>query len=527
MPLLFAVLLVLWLIPKAHSQVNFAEHIAPIIYTHCTSCHRPGEIGTMPFTNYQEIRAYGTAIAYVTGIRYMPPWKPNHNYSNFLGENVLSDQEIQQIADWVTAGMPRGDSLIEPTPPQYSQGSQLGTPDLVLSFSQSYTHVGSDDYRIFVLPTGLSQERAVAAVELRPGNASIVHHALFSWDTSGTARQRDAQTPEYGYTQFGAFGIATADINQFPTYTPGQKPRRFPNGTAQRLPANSDFLIQMHYGPTSQAQTDSSTINIFFAQPPVTRYVQQYVLLPNSLTNGPFVIQPNQVKTFHGQFTVPFDVSLISIFPHMHLLGKSWLVYAVRPNGDTVRLIDIPNWNFNWQGFYNFPRFIKLERNTVLHAYATYDNTTNNPFNPSNPPQTSRWGENTTDEMFYLAFMYVPYANGDENIVFPQDTVVLGPPRLPSSLSHWQLPDNKLYPPYPNPSKGTLTLGFVTTDYEPLSLEIIDIRGQVVQQPLLDQPYLPGQHQLQLQLPDLPNGLYALRLRGRNWERVQKLSLLR
>jgi len=514
-------------VAETRAQVTYAEHIAPLIYTHCTSCHRSGEIGGFPLTNYQEVSAWGTTIAYVTGIRYMPPWSPDASYSHLLGENRLTDAEIQQIDDWVQDGMPRGNVALEPTPPNFPTGSQLGTPDLVLSFAQSYRHqAGADMYQVFALPTGLTQNQQLSAIELRPGNSSIVHHALFSWDTSGTARANDAATPEYGYMNFSDFGVSGAEMRQFPSFAPGQKPRHYPDGIGQLLPANSDLLIQMHYAPTPVDAYDSSTVNLFFADAPVTRQVTQYILLPNNLTNGPFVIPANQVTTFHGQITVPFDVTLLAVGPHMHLLGKAWEVFVVDPQGDTTNLIKINDWDFHWQGIYSFPRFIKLSRNSVLHAYATYDNTTANPNNPNSPPAQVTWGEETTAEMYYLSLWFIPYRAGDENVVLPNDTIQLGPPLI-SSSEHIQLPQNRLYPIYPNPTANVLNVAFALVENQRLSIDIIDINGRVVKNIANNQTYSIGRHLQPIATDNLANGMYLLRITGQNFNQSQKFLISR
>ncbi|RMG80839.1 MAG: cytochrome c, partial [Bacteroidetes bacterium] len=334
------------------AQPTFSEDIAPILYDNCTTCHRAGEIGPFPLESYEDAAAYAPMIKYVTGIRYMPPWKPDPDFSEFMGERRLTDQQIQLIADWADAGAPQGDPALAPDPPVFPTGSVIGTPDLVLSMKEAYHHEGDmmDEYRVFVLPTGLTEDKEVAAVELRPGNRKIVHHALFTYDDTGQAKALDDATPEYGYQAFGGFGVDEVFDRQFPGYVPGARPPFFQEGMGQRLPAGSDFLVQMHYAPVATDEVDSSSINIFFKKEPVTRFVEQYVMLPfwGTLTNGPFWIQPNQVKTFHGVYKVPTKVSILGIFPHMHLLGQDWTVYIVHANGDTTNLISIPDWDFNW-----------------------------------------------------------------------------------------------------------------------------------------------------------------------------------
>ncbi|MCB0644739.1 MAG: cytochrome c, partial [Phaeodactylibacter sp.] len=205
----FTLFLMLGLPLWASAQPTFNEDIAPIIYEHCTTCHRPGEIGPMPLASYSQVSNWASMIEYVTSTGYMPPWQADPEYSNFLYENYLTDAEIQLIADWVAAGSPEGDPNNTPTPPSFPSGSQLGTPDLVLPFAEAYEHYGGneDEYRVFVLATGLTEDKDIAAIELRPGNTKIVHHALCTFDTTGTAFALDQEDPQYGYDGFGGFGI--------------------------------------------------------------------------------------------------------------------------------------------------------------------------------------------------------------------------------------------------------------------------------------------------------------------------------
>jgi len=371
-----------------------------------------------------------------------------------------------------------------------------------------------------------STPKSLSAIEMRPGNSNIVHHVLFSWDTSGVARQNDAATPEYGYTNFGGFGVQNAEARQLPSYAPGAKPKRYPDGTGQTLPANADLLMQVHYAPTTVDAYDSSTINLFFNPTIAPRQVIQYIMLPQHLTNGPFVIDSGQVKRFHGQLTVPFPASLISIGPHMHLLGKDWEVFAIQPNGDTINLVKVPSWDFHWQGTYNFRSFIKLPAGTVVHAYATYDNTINNPNQPLTHPRQVTWGENTTDEMYYLSFWFTPYVPGDENVVFPDDTLRLGAPIIVGA-HEYHMPTSKLYPVYPNPAGDFINVGFALAESMQLSLDIVDIQGQIVQTIEDNTGYMVGNYLKNVPIAQLSNGMYAVRIRGRGFSQTQKFMLNR
>ena len=494
---------------------NYSEDIAPIIYSKCTNCHRPGEIGPFSLTNYQEVKNWAYTIKYVTAIGYMPPWKPDIHYQNFQKENVLTTEQIQDIADWVDKGMPQGDPSKEPQLPTFPTGSQIGKPDLVLSFSQSYTHKGNgkDEYRYFVIPTNLTEDKNLIALEMRPGNKKIVHHTLFWADNTGKARQEDAKTPEYGFSNSPS-GVLTG--NQLPGYVPGQKPNVYSNGMSQVLPKGSDLVLQMHYAPTSLDETDSSTINLFFAKNPAPRQVYSKILLPTDLVNGPFIIAPGAKPNFHAVYKVPVKVSLLGIWPHCHMLGKKWEVYAKLPDGSTINLIRINEWDFNWQGGYYFNSLIVLPPDTEIHAYCSYDNTEDNPTNPNNPPKYVTWGEGTADEMFYLPLSFVFYQAGDENITLDTDQ-----PNF-HDQGFEQLED-RLEPVAPNPvTTRELNTTLVLSKDQNVEFKLFDEKGSLLGTLLQPTHYLQGQHQVNLKLPVSKSGIYFIQANLENRILVQK-----
>lgn len=498
------------------AQPTFSKDVAPIIFKHCTSCHRAGEIGPMPLTSYDEVRNWAGTIRYVTSQGIMPPWKADHAYSRFLDENYLSENEIKTISDWVDAGAPQGNQNETPSLPVFPTNSLLGTPDLVLTFKESYVHKGNgkDEYRYFVIPTGLTENKKIKAVELRPGNTKIVHHALFFADQSGKARQYDNNTAEYGFSvddnpDFNVLEVINRD--QFPGYVPGQKPRNFPDGLAQNLPANSDLVIQMHYAPWSVNESDSSSVNIFFAKDNevIERTVKDYIMLPFNLVTGTnsFFILPNQIKKFEGVYTVPADISLVGIFPHMHYLGKNWEVYIENPDGSKTNLIKINDWDFNWQGGYYFDKYKIAKKGSKIHAFATYDNTANNPANPTSPPKFVTWGEGTKDEMYYLPLLYVPYKNGDENVIFDQNTTSVIETTSGSSIKATL---------YPNPVKSNddtpIHIDFTLDRGMPVSIDVFDVNGRIVRTLKENEFYSQGSHLVHLQANHLQKGLYVIKI---------------
>jgi hypothetical protein len=488
-----------------HTQ-SFNENIAPIIYKHCGGCHRPGEIGPFTLTNYQEVSNWGGTIKYVTESRYMPPWKPDPSYRNFQHENILTNDEIAQIGKWVDNGMPEGDPSKFYPFPNYPSGSQIGTPDLVVSFAKKYIHKGNgkDEYRYFVLPTNLTEDKDLVALEMRPGNTKVVHHTLFWADPTGAARAEDAKSPEYGYTGGGSSALSG---EQLPGYVPGQKPNQFTAGMAQKVPKGSDLVLQMHYAPTSVDEADSSVVNLFFAKKPATRYVYNKILLPTDLINGPFIIPANQVKEFHAVYKIPLKVSLTGIWPHCHMLGQKWEAYAKLPDGTKIPLVKINEWDFNWQGGYYFNKLIVLPVNTEIHAFCTYDNTVNNPVNPNNPPKPITWGEGTSDEMFYLPISYVIALPGDENVLLGS-----ADPKADNIVYE----DATIYPIIPNPVKDEIKIGFVLSHDAVISMSVYDERGNKIQDLIQSSSYPQGQHVVKSKISNIPNGVYIVRLATNN-----------
>lgn len=504
--------------PSAINAQTFTEDIADIVYNQCSTCHRPGEIGPMNLTNYDEIKSYGQTIKAVTSLRYMPPWQPDSDYSRVMDENYLTDEQIETIANWVDNGMPEGPASAEPPFPDYPEGSLLGTPDLVLDFAEAHVHEGNnkDEYRYFVLPTGLTEDKIVKAIELRPGNSRIVHHSLFFEDRTGTVAQYDAQTPEYGFDAFSsAFDISQVlSYDQYPGYVPGTKPRYYPEGLGQMMHAGSDLVMQMHYAPSSVDEIDQSSVNIFFADEgeQVDRIVKERIMLPSDLPGGffNFTLLPEQTRSFHGTWFINEDVSLMGLSPHMHLLGTDWEVYVERPDGTRENLISIPEWDFNWQGAYYFPKFVVAPFGSVVHAIAGYDNTSENFNNPNDPPQFVSWGENTDDEMYYLPLFYVPYEDGDEDIVFEDVST--------STIDVTNITNqSRLLPIRPNPISGDqlVSIPFNLDRGQVIDISIYDLKGQLIKKLRTGEFFGKGYHIAHFDSGQLAEGSYLVNLKSK------------
>ena len=463
----------------------------------------------MPFTTYAEVSEYSAFISYVTSTGYMPPWTPDPAYSTLRGERFLTADEIQLLADWHEAGAPEGDPADNPGLPDFPEGSQVGDPDLVISMPEPYLHGGDmgEQYQVYVLETGVTEETEIRAVEIRPENGAIAHHALIAYtenpNSIAGAEALDAETPEAGYESFGDYGVPVEDY-LFGGWAPGVEPTVFPATIGKKIGPNGRFLLQMHYGPTPVDESDLTEFNLFFAEVPVQREVELSMMTPVHLTE-PFFIQPNEVKTFHGITTVPQDISLLSVMPHCHLLGQSWEVYAVSPDeSDTIPLISIPQWDFNWQGIYDFPTLKHIPAGYKMHAWCTYDNTAENPNNPNDPPQFTAWGDLTGDEMYVLFFQFVEYLPGDENITLStadEDTRIV-------------YSTDNLFPAWPNPARAgqAVTVSWFFNEHTDAALELLDVRGRVVDEWMPMQSFAAGHHQRSFTLGSLNAGTYFYRL---------------
>ncbi|MFN8352551.1 MAG: hypothetical protein U0U25_13880 [Flavobacteriales bacterium] len=405
----------------AHGQSpTWADDVACIVYSHCTSCHHPGAIGGehLDLMTYAAAALDAESIAESVQDRSMPPWPPDQAYRALAHARTISQEEIDIIAAWAAAGAPEGEPGNAPPPPVYTNAAEITAPDVsVIMDEYVIPPISTDLYRCFVLPTGTTADHFIQRLEVIPGNRQVVHHVLVYQDTTGQAAALDAADIDPGYTAFGGIGVNDAKL--IGIWVPGSPVLSTPAGMGIKLFAGADLVIQVHYPADSDAQSDSTRVNIAYAPPGFTREIAIAPALDHliTITDGPLIIPPNEVRTFHAQYTIPIPVAVTAVGPHAHLLGRSMRSWAITPAQDSVPLISIPDWDFHWQGMYEFRNPVYLPAGTVLHGEATYDNTTNNPENPNDPPNWVFLGEGTTDEMMLFYFAYT--------FGFPSDTLIV------------------------------------------------------------------------------------------------------
>lgn len=460
---------------------TWADQVACILYSHCTPCHHEGGAGHFSLMTYADAYANRNDIDFVTAGRFMPPWPPDENYTSLAHERVLTQDEIDIIAAWVDGNAPEGDPGDAPAPPVYDNAWQIPAPDISVRMDDYVIPASTQDlYRCFVMPSNSGIEQFITGFEVIPGNTGVVHHVLVFQDTTGQAQALDDADPAPGYTNFGGIGVSGAKLIGF--WVPGSDPYFAPAGFGIKLHPDADIVMQVHYPAGSTAELDSTRINFTTTTGPFIREIGMDPFLEHylTLTDGPLVIPPNTVQTFHNQYTTPAGIPaiILGIAPHAHLICTSMKSWAVTPSNDTIPLIDIPDWYFSWQGMYSFRNPIYLPPGTTLYGEATYDNTSANPFNPSDPPAWVTLGEATTDEMMLFYFVWALGLPSDTNIVIDDNDHT--PHHLGcSAVGVNDSPIQAAAQVWPSPTSDLLN---VEWRLAPAQLRMIDAEGRVVKQ---------------------------------------------
>lgn len=387
------------------AAVTYSRDIAPILIANCVECHRPGEVAPFSLLTYEDAAKRATFLGEVTRSRLMPPWKAEIGHGRFLGERRLSDAQIELLEAWAAAGAPAGDPADLPPLPEFASGWRLGTPDLERTVEAPVTVPagGEDIFQHYVIPLDLPADKTIVGYEFRPGNPSVVHHAILFLDNSGRGREKDAETPEPGYKTFGSIGIPTSGL--VGVWTPGMTPRFYSQGAGLPVRKNTDVVLQLHLHPSGKEETDQSSIALYFADKPTER----------TMSRSPFVVGSILIDipageaehTVTSSITLPTDVTLLSLLPHMHLIGKEMKLTATLPDGEQQSLIWIKDWNFYWQDNYVYRDPVLLPAGTKLDVLCRYDNSADNPLNPSDPPRRVFFGNGSADEMCFGIFQLI------------------------------------------------------------------------------------------------------------------------
>jgi tetratricopeptide (TPR) repeat protein len=380
--------------PAPAGPVSFAD-IAPIMFDRCGMCHHPGGAAPFSLLTYPSARQRATQVAAVTKSRFMPPWKSEPGYGEFIGQRPLSDAEIDLIQRWVADGALEGDRRGLPQP-RWTEGWQLGKPDLVVTLSRPYALQadGTDVSRVFVLPLPVNTTRFVRGLEFRPGNPKVVHHANIRIDRTPASRQLDEQDPAPGYDGLILRSAVYPD-GHFLGWTPGQIAPLLPKGLAWRLDPGTDLVVEVHMRPSGKAEVVEPSIGLFFGDDPPERTPAMLRLGRQSID----IAAGEKDYTVTDSFELPVDVEVQAVQPHAHYRAREIRGVATLPDGTMKWLIYIKDWDFRWQHVYRYATPLALPKGTTIAMRYTYDNSADNPQNPQQPPQRVLWGQWSKDEM--------------------------------------------------------------------------------------------------------------------------------
>ena len=401
--------------------VSFNKEIAPIIFENCAHCHHPS--GPAPFSllTYAEVKKRAKQIAAVTSRRFMPPWLPESGSNRFAGERRLTVAQIRMIQQWVEQGTAEGVASDLPATPKFTEGWQLGQPDLVVRMPQPYKLAaeGDDVFRNFVIPVPVERTRYVRAVEILPGNKRIVHHANILIDPARSFRRRDEVDGEAG---FAGMDLATESErfepdSHFLFWKPGTLPAVEPDDMAWRLDKGTDLILNMHMRPSGKPEIIEPTIGLYFTERPPSRFP----MLLQLEHDGAIDIPPGKRDfLISDDFTLPLDVDVLGIYPHAHYLGKDLSGFATLPDGTRKSLIRIKDWDLNWQAVYQYVKPVFLPKGTIVSMRYSYDNTVENVRNPNRPPQRVVAGDRSSDEMGHLWIQVLPRRPGDSRMILQE-----------------------------------------------------------------------------------------------------------
>ncbi|MBB76437.1 MAG: hypothetical protein CMJ75_18180 [Planctomycetaceae bacterium] len=390
--------------PQPDSPVTYSRQISRLIQRRCLECHRRGQIAPFAMTEYEEVSGWGEMIAEVVREQRMPPWHANPEHGKFANENRLSEAEKQLIYTWVENGCPRGDPADLPATREFPEDWSLPrNPDLVVALPQveKIKPVGVENYRYIEVDPGFKEDKWISLAECKPGNRAVVHHIVVyvrpPRQTTDARRRRSAN-------RRGLVFLAG--------FAPGTRPLTPPEGWAHKVAAGSRFVFQMHYTPIGTAQSDRSSIGLVFAD----KATITHRVVTTAAANHRFEIPRREANhRVVARKTFRRDTFVFSLFPHMHMRGKSFRYVLIYPGSEKKWevLLDVPRFDFNWQNAYVLAQPKLIPKGSVLHCTAYFDNSSENLANPD-PEQTVRWGDQTWEEMM-IGYVHtgIPIAPGE------------------------------------------------------------------------------------------------------------------
>jgi thiol-disulfide isomerase/thioredoxin/mono/diheme cytochrome c family protein len=371
--------------PTADPSLTYAKDVAPIINKHCVECHRPGTEAPFTLLSYEKVAAKAGTIAEVVEEQRMPPWFAHPGFGRFINDRSLTPEERSTLIQWARGGRAPGDLAQAPKPPQFPESKWLiGEPDLIITAAKPETlpATGYIPYRYVVLPYTFPHDTWVQGVQIMPSNPRVVHHANLA-----------LVSLTQGYD---------SDRNFITGKVPGGLNVDLDSGMAMMLPKGMGLVFQIHYVTTGKEETDQISVGLRYAREPIHKRVRYKII-----GDYKFRIPPDAPAwPVTAQKELECDATGIALFSHMHLRGKDTTFFAHYPDGKTETLLALPNYSFDWQLSYVWPRGEQhFPKGTKIECSSHFDNSRFNPYNP-NPSATVTNGPQTHDEMMQGFLFY-------------------------------------------------------------------------------------------------------------------------
>lgn len=409
---------------------TFHKDVAPIIYTKCSPCHRPGESAPFPLISYEDVSKRASFIKEVIQQGFMPPWKADDSYVHFANQRTLTPEEKTTLIRWIDGNREEGKPVKKNQPPLFAQTALGRSPDLTLMALDTFTLKGDNNERfvVYKIPFEFDTPTNIEAIEFISSDKKVIHHANYAVHEVTDPTVDIRSSPQYvnlsegRRTTHDAYQHFKEVMTYYGGWIPGASAESYPSGIGWILPKRGVILLTVHYGPTPIDKKTISGVNLFFTKDTVERKVKVVSFGSGGIGEVEikpsfFMIPANKISKYTLKVSNPSeDFSAMYVWPHMHYIGKSFKAYAVTAENDTIPLVHIPEWDFRWQELYRFKRFVKIPKGSVIQLECSYDNTAENPFNPFSPPENifSYSDMKTTQEMMTLLLVFLPYREGDE-----------------------------------------------------------------------------------------------------------------
>ena len=364
---------------SAHAQISYAKTVAPLLEEKCVACHREGGIGPWQMSSYEMVRGFAPMIREVVRTQRMPPWHADPHYSTFSNDRGLTNEQAKTLVHWIEAGSPRG-AGDDPLKAQRKDWPEwpLGKPDLIIETPAFTTPAtGVIPYQMVQVKNPLDHDVWVRAIDYLPGQRAVLHHVIAS-----AGGERRGATSLYNYV-------------------PGAEPLEIPPENGILLKAGTTIHFQMHYTPNGQELTDVTKFGLYFMKEPPKHSYRSMIFAQPKLK----IPANTKEHTETAVNTFKEDAVIYSLHPHAHFRGKAASFVAKYPDGREEILLNVPNYDFNWQSTYDLVKPLPVPAGTQIVYTQVFDNSSQNKANPD-PNRTVTWGEQTWDEMVFGVIRY-------------------------------------------------------------------------------------------------------------------------